>query len=57
MFRLRCPTLLFQHNVEAMIWKRHYEVQSNPIKKAYLYASGERCAPTSAGCAAVLTRS
>lgn len=31
------PTVLFQHNVEAMIWKRHYEVQANPIKKAYLY--------------------
>ena len=33
---LRCPSVLFQHNVEAMIWKRHYEVQSNPLKKAYL---------------------
>ena len=31
------PTVLFQHNVEAMIWKRHYEVQTNPIKKVYLY--------------------
>ena len=36
-FDLGCPTLLFQHNVEAMIWKRHYEVQTNPVKKAYLY--------------------
>ena len=35
------PTVLFQHNVEAMIWKRHYEVQKNPLKKAYLY--GEWC--------------
>ncbi|HEY0322846.1 MAG TPA: glycosyltransferase [Pyrinomonadaceae bacterium] len=34
---LPCATVLFQHNVEAMIWKRHYEVQSNPVKKAYLY--------------------
>ena len=34
---LACPTVLFQHNVEAMIWKRHYELQSNPLKKAYLY--------------------
>jgi glycosyltransferase involved in cell wall biosynthesis len=33
---LECPSVLFQHNVEAMIWKRHYEMQSNPIKKAYL---------------------
>jgi glycosyltransferase involved in cell wall biosynthesis len=32
-----CPTLLFQHNVEAMIWKRHYQAQTNPIKKSYLY--------------------
>jgi sugar transferase (PEP-CTERM/EpsH1 system associated) len=32
-----CPVVLFQHNVEAMIWKRHYEVQRNPIKKAYLF--------------------
>jgi sugar transferase (PEP-CTERM/EpsH1 system associated) len=30
-------TVLFQHNVEAMIWKRHYEVQQNPLKRAYLY--------------------
>jgi polysaccharide biosynthesis protein PslH len=34
--KLGCPTLLFQHNVEAMIWKRHYEVQSHPLKRAYL---------------------
>jgi sugar transferase (PEP-CTERM/EpsH1 system associated) len=34
---LTTPTVLFQHNVEAMIWKRHYEVQTNPIKKVYLY--------------------
>ena len=35
--KLECPAVLFQHNVEAMIWKRHYEVQKNPLKKAYLY--------------------
>ena len=34
--QLPCPTLLFQHNVEAMIWKRHSEVQSNTLKHAYL---------------------
>ncbi|MGI8836177.1 MAG: glycosyltransferase [Pyrinomonadaceae bacterium] len=34
--RLRCSTVLFQHNVEAMIWKRHYQVQKSPAKKAYL---------------------
>jgi sugar transferase (PEP-CTERM/EpsH1 system associated) len=32
-----CATLLFQHNVEALIWRRHHEVQRNPLKKAYLY--------------------
>jgi glycosyltransferase involved in cell wall biosynthesis len=35
-FEVELPTVLFQHNVEAMIWKRHYEVQSNPLKKLYL---------------------
>ena len=34
---LPCPSVLFQHNVEAMIWKQHYEVQQHPAKKAYLY--------------------
>jgi sugar transferase (PEP-CTERM/EpsH1 system associated) len=33
---LSCPTLLFQHNVEAMIWKRHSEVQASTLKHAYL---------------------
>ena len=35
--RLQCPVVLFEHNVEASIWKRHYEVQNNPIKKFYLW--------------------
>ena len=34
---LGCATVLFQHNVEAMIWKRHYEVQTNAARKAYLF--------------------
>lgn len=33
---LPCPSILFQHNVEAMIWKRHFEVQTNPLKKNFL---------------------
>ena len=33
---LRCATVLFQHNVEAMIWKRHYEVQTTRSKKHIL---------------------
>ena len=31
------PVVLFQHNVEAEIWRRHYEVQTNAVKKRYLY--------------------
>ena len=34
---LECATVLFQHNVEAMIWKRHYDVHTNAARKAYLY--------------------
>lgn len=29
-----CPKVLFTHNVEALIWKRHYEVARNPLWKA-----------------------
>jgi sugar transferase (PEP-CTERM/EpsH1 system associated) len=39
---LATPTILFQHNVEAMIWKRHYEIQTNPVKKAYLYGQWQK---------------
>ncbi len=39
---LATPTILFQHNVEAMIWKRHYEVHTNPVKKAYLYGQWQK---------------
>ncbi len=35
--QLPFATVLFQHNVETMIWQRHYEVQANPLKKIYLY--------------------
>ena len=34
---LERATVLFQHNVEAMIWKRHHEVQTNAARKAYLF--------------------
>ena len=33
---LPCSSILFQHNVEAMIWKRHFEVQNNSLKRWYL---------------------
>jgi len=32
---LACPVVLFQHNVEAMILRRHFEVQTQPITRAY----------------------
>jgi sugar transferase (PEP-CTERM/EpsH1 system associated) len=32
---LPCRTVLFQHNVEAAIWKRHVDVRTNPLSKAY----------------------
>jgi glycosyltransferase involved in cell wall biosynthesis len=39
---LTSPAVLFQHNVEAMIWKRHYEIQTNKIKRAYLYGQWQK---------------
>ncbi len=33
---LPCPTVLFQHNVEASIWKRHVDVAGSRVKKAYV---------------------
>ena len=32
---LPCPTVLFQHNVEAAIWKRHADVRENPLARMY----------------------
>ena len=39
---LTTPAVLFQHNVEAMIWKRHYEVQTNAAKKSYLFRQWQK---------------
>ncbi|MCY7344764.1 MAG: glycosyltransferase [Pyrinomonadaceae bacterium] len=33
---LNAATLLFQHNVEAMIWRRHYEIAAGAPKKALM---------------------
>jgi polysaccharide biosynthesis protein PslH len=33
---LGVPVVLFQHNVEAMIWERHAQVATHPVKKAYM---------------------
>jgi glycosyltransferase involved in cell wall biosynthesis len=32
---LPCRTVLFQHNVEAAIWRRHADVRANPLARAY----------------------
>ena len=34
--RLPIPAVLFQHNVEAMIWQRHAAVALHPLRRAYL---------------------
>jgi polysaccharide biosynthesis protein PslH len=33
---LGCPVVLFQHNVEAMIWERRAKVASNPVVRLYM---------------------
>src|ERR1044072_4976770 len=33
---LNCPSGLVQHSGEAVIWKRHFEVKANQLKKSYL---------------------
>lgn len=32
------PTVLFQHNVEAVIWQRHYKNETNKLKKAFFFS-------------------
>ena len=39
---LGVPTVLFQHNVESMIWERHASVAGNPLKRAYMRAQWQR---------------
>lgn len=31
---LPCPSVIFTHNVEAEIWRRHYERQGDPIRRS-----------------------
>jgi len=39
---LGVPVVLFQHNVEAMIWERHAQVATHPVKKAYMHEQWRR---------------
>ena len=41
---LPCPKVLFQHNVESMIWKRLSQAEDNPLKKAYFKFEYKRMA-------------
>lgn len=34
--RVGCGSVLFEHNVEALIWRRHYEVARGPLRRAYM---------------------
>lgn len=40
--KLNVATLLFQHNVEAMIWRRHFEVAVSALKRAYMKTQWRR---------------
>jgi len=36
------PALLFQHNVESVIWRRHFENQRSTVRRAYFYTQYEK---------------
>ena len=40
--RLGVPSVLFTHNVEAEIWRRHVETAANPMKRALLTQQWDR---------------
>ena len=44
---LGVPVVLFQHNVEAMIWERHAKVATNPVKREYMGSRGGACCTSS----------
>lgn len=41
-----CPKVLFSHNVEAVIWERHYRIARNPLWKAVSWHEWKRMAAT-----------
>ena len=41
---LPCPKVLFQHNVESMIWDRYYQTETNSLKRAYFQYERKRMA-------------
>lgn len=40
--QLAAPVVLFQHNVEAMIWQRHASVPQHPFRRAYMSLQARR---------------
>lgn len=40
--KTKTPVLLFQHNVESIIWKRLFEKASNPLKRSYFRQQWQR---------------
>lgn len=38
------PSVVDAHNVEAQIWKRNYEVEKNPLVKAFIYLQWKKMA-------------
>ena len=39
---ISCPKILFTHNVEAQIWRRHIQTTSNPIWKALAWSEYQK---------------
>ncbi len=39
---LPCPKILFQHNVESVIWRRYFENERHLLKKAYFWFEHQR---------------
>ncbi len=41
-YRPQTPVLLFQHNVESLIWQRHYETAQGGIRRSYMHGQWQR---------------
>ncbi len=46
---LPCATLLFEHNVEALIWQRHWTLARDPLSRTYLREQWRRMRAFEAG--------
>jgi sugar transferase (PEP-CTERM/EpsH1 system associated) len=43
-WEVNCPKVIFTHNVEALIWKRHFEVSRNPVWKMVSWGEYQKMA-------------